>query len=192
MHTETIDYKKFFYPPGGILMWIIIFIELLSFGLGFIAFAYFNSAEAESFARSRAQLSAGMATANTLLLLTSGYFMAMTVVHFKNRLFEKSWRSILWAMAGGLIFIVIKFVEYSAKMEAGYTLSSNTFFTFYWLLTGFHLVHVAVGLVILFVIGRNIKSKPQKVKLEDLEAGAAFWHMCDLIWLMLFPVLYLF
>ncbi|GAB1419128.1 cytochrome c oxidase subunit 3 family protein [Bacteroidales bacterium] len=192
MHTDSINYKKLLYPPGGILMWIIIFIELVSFGLGLIAFSYFNVVVADTFRKSRSELNAGLATLNTFLLLTSGYFMAMSVLHFKSRSYNKAHRSLWVAMAGGLLFILIKSIEYSGKIEAGYTLSANMFFTFYWLLTGFHLVHVAVGLVILFIIGRHLKLRPETVKIEDLEAGAAFWHMCDLIWLLLFPILYLF
>ncbi|MBW7847347.1 MAG: cytochrome c oxidase subunit 3 [Bacteroidales bacterium] len=192
MHADSINYKKLLYPPGGILMWIIIFIELVSFGLGLIAYSYFNSVEADTFSRSRSELNAGLATLNTFLLLTSGYFMAMSVLRFKSRSFHKAHHFLWLAMVGGLLFILIKSIEYVGKIESGYTLSANMFFTFYWLLTGFHLVHVAVGIVILLVIGRQLKLRPETVKIEDLEAGAAFWHMCDLIWLLLFPVLYLF
>jgi nitric oxide reductase NorE protein len=66
-------------------------------------------------------------------------------------------------------------------------MNHNTFFTFYWLHTGFHVIHVLVGLGILV----SFKFTLKKLETEDLEAGAAFWHMCDLIWLLLFPVLYL-
>ena len=133
-----------------------------------------------------------MATINTLILLTSGYFMAVAVNHFKNQLFEKARTSLLIATGGGLVFVVVKAIEYAGKLEAGLTLSSNMFFTFYWLLTGFHLIHVITGLVILLAIGHKLRQQPASVDAEDVEAGGAFWHMCDLIWLMLFPVLYLF
>ena len=92
---------------------------------------------------------------------------------------------------GGLLFVLLKGIEYYLKINAGYTLGFNSFYTFYWLLTGFHVIHVIVGLVILFfmLIGFN-RSKSEN-NIEDVEAGATFWHMCDLIWLLLFPTLYL-
>lgn len=192
MDTYSSAYKKFFYPPGGILLWMIIFVEMLSFGLALVAFSHYASLEPEVFSQSRQTLHAGMATVNTLILLTSGYFMAMGVHYFKTRLPEKARTSLLVATGGGLVFVVIKAIEYAGKLEAGLTLSSNMFFTFYWLLTGFHLIHVITGLVILLAISYKLRHQPATVNAEDVEAGGAFWHMCDLIWLMLFPVLYLF
>ena len=88
---------------------------------------------------------------------------------------------------GGLLFLALKTIEYYFKIEAGLTLDHNTFFTFYWLLTGFHVIHVLVGIVILGYFYFSLKNQ----EIEDIEAGAAFWHMCDLIWLLLFPVIYL-
>jgi len=82
-------------------------------------------------------------------------------------------------------------VEYQQKIEHGLVLGYDTFFNFYWLLTGFHVIHVLVGMVILISIYFGLKNEKKTMKLEDIEAGAAFWHMCDLIWLLLFPVLYL-
>lgn len=192
MNTHFVKYKNFFYPPGGILLWMIIFVEMLSFGLALVAFSHYSSLEPDVFHQSRQTLHARMATINTLILLTSGYFMAVAVNHFKNQLFEKARTSLLIATGGGLVFVVVKAIEYAGKLEAGLTLSSNMFFTFYWLLTGFHLIHVITGLVILLAIGHKLRQQPASVDAEDVEAGGAFWHMCDLIWLMLFPVLYLF
>ena len=65
------------------------------------------------------------------------------------------------------------------------------FFNFYWLLTGFHVIHVVMGLVILGRTNHGIIKENSDTVIEDVEACAAFWHMCDLIWLLLFPVLYL-
>ena len=95
------------------------------------------------------------------------------------------------AMLVGFGFLVLKSFEYYEKLEAGLHMDYNSFFRFYWLLTGFHFIHVLVGLVILLVITFSIKKKQTEASFEDIEASASFWHMCDLIWLLLFPVLYL-
>jgi nitric oxide reductase NorE protein len=187
MKPKAIDYKSFFYPPGGILLWMIIFLELITFGMALGAMAFSAAHNGPLFHQSRLQLNATVGTINTAVLLTSGFFVAMAVHNFKAANLQKSSLQFKLAMLGGLLFIALKGFEYYSKIDAGLLLDSNTFFTFYWLLTGFHLIHVVVGLVILFVLNRNIAT----TSVETVKASAAFWHMCDLIWLLLFPVLYL-
>ena len=191
--TENINkYKSFYYPPGGILLWIIILIELLTFGMGLIGLMLFAKEDPELFHASRLELNAAYGAINTVFLLASGYFMAKAVLRFKQKKYIKTTRFIQYAMIGGLLFIVLKSIEYYEKLLASHDLGSNMFYTFYWLLTGFHVLHVIVGLVILAIIARGVKKNKEAAILEDIEAGAAFWHMCDLIWLLLFPIIYLY
>ena len=182
-----INYKNFYYPPGGILLWIIIFLELLTFGMALVALVFSAKENPQLFHESSLHLNRTFGTINTIFLLASGFFVANAVHNFKENNFNKASFQVKIAMIGGLLFILLKSIEYYTKIASGFVLDTNTFFTFYWLLTGFHLIHVIVGLVILFVLNRNLKTKA----IEDVEASAAFWHMCDLIWLLLFPVLYL-
>jgi nitric oxide reductase NorE protein len=94
-------------------------------------------------------------------------------------------------MLGGFLFILLKSIEYYHKIEAGISLDTNIFFSFYWMLTGFHVIHVIIGLVILSWTNYGMNKKNSDTTIEDIEACGAFWHLCDLIWLQLFPVLYL-
>jgi len=188
METEQ-NAKSLFYPPGGILIWMIIYLELITFGIGIIAFVYSSKSELSSFKDSAAHLNVAIATINTIFLLTSGFFAAKSIHTFKNQQFETSIKFINIAMLSGSGFLVLKCFEYFDKMQHGFELGYNTFFTYYWLLTGFHFLHVLVGLTILFFMKRAIAK--QSILLEDFEAGTAFWHLCDLIWLILFPILYL-
>jgi uncharacterized BrkB/YihY/UPF0761 family membrane protein len=96
-----------------------------------------------------------------------------------------------WTMLGGLFFLILKSVEYYFKIDEGYTIGYNTFFSFYWMLTLFHVIHVIVGLLILLSIYIGLKKEKITTSVEDFEASAAFWHLCDLIWLLLFPIIYL-
>ena len=189
MKQTAIDYKNVYYPPGGILMWIIIFLELITFGMALIAFAYFGHQEPEIFHQSKLQLNPTMGAVNTVFLLTSGFFIANAVHFYKIGNIKITKRFFKLAMLGGLLFLLLKSFEYYAKIIAGITIDTNTFFTFYWMLTGFHIIHVLMGLVILLMTHRSISKG--KSELEDVEASATFWHMCDLIWLLLFPILYL-
>ncbi len=188
-HTKE---KSIFYPPGGILIWIVIYLELITFGLAIIALAMSGAADREAFHQDSEQLNRTIALINTILLLTAGYLAAKGVQQFKLQQIQKSERNLLWAILCGCGFLLLKCFEYFQKLELGLGMDASTFYMFYWLLTGFHWVHVLVGLVILVAIRRNIiKIKADAVAIEDVEAGVTFWHLCDLIWLFLFPVLYM-
>lgn len=191
MKAVTVNYKNIYYPPGGILMWIIIFLELITFGMALVAMAYYGQEQAEVFHTSRLKLNAVYGTVNTVLLITSGFFMAQSVSKLKNNEKKKSAFFLKLTMLGGVLFLALKSIEYYFKIEQGLTIGYNTFFSFYWMLTLFHVIHVIVGLVILIFPLISLSKRDAETNIEDFEASAAFWHMCDLIWLLLFPVIYL-
>jgi nitric oxide reductase NorE protein len=189
--TAKIDYKNVFYPPGGILMWIIIYLEMVTFGIALVFMALNARAEPEVFHQSRLLLNTTYGAINTIFLLSSGWCMAQSVHFLKSKNFAKSKLFLRLTFSGGLLFLGLKAVEYVDKMEAGLTIGYNSFFSYYWMLTLFHVIHVVVGIIILLVLGRTLSKKPESLKVVDYESGAAFWHMCDLIWLLLFPIIYL-
>jgi nitric oxide reductase NorE protein len=152
---------------------------------------FYGKDEPELFHESRLQLNTTFGAINTLFLLVSGFFMALTVVALKANNISKSKLYLKLTMLGGLLFLGLKTVEYLDKIDAGLTIGFNTFFSFYWMLTLFHVIHVLVGLVILASVFYTMSKNSEKLVLEDVEASATFWHMCDLIWLLLFPVIYL-
>lgn len=190
---EKINIKNnIYYPPGGILLWIIIFLELLTFGMAIIAFLISSKSELSLFHESRLQLNITLGSCNTIILICSGYYMAKAVNYFKENDSKRFSSSLHLTMLIGSLFIVLKSIEYYYKIKNNLLIDTNTFFTFYWLLTIFHLIHVVVGIIILIVIQYKTKQQPQIVMIEDVEAAGAFWHMCDLIWLLIFPLLYLY
>jgi nitric oxide reductase NorE protein len=191
MSDATINYKNIYYPPGGILIWIIIFLELFTFGAALIAMVFYGKQEVEIFHNSRLQLNATIGMINTIFLLTSGYFMAISVEELKRKNIQKFKQLLSLTMLFGLFFLALKSFEYYAKLQEGLDISYNTFFTFYWMLTLFHVIHVLVGLIILISVYFGINNKKSTTTIEDVEASAAFWHMCDLIWILIFPVIYL-
>ena len=172
-------------------MWIVIFLELFTFGMALIAMVFYSKDEPEVFHNSKLLLNTTFGAVNTVFLLTSGFFMAKSVESFKVENFNKSISFLKWTMLGGFLFLILKSVEYYLKIDNGYTINYNTFFSFYWMLTLFHVIHVIVGMVILMSIYRGLKKEKITTSIEDFEASAAFWHMCDLIWLLLFPIIYL-
>lgn len=191
MESTISTTKNIYYPPGGILMWIVIFLELLTFGMALIAMVYYGKQEPELFHNSRLLLNTTFGTINTVFLITSGFFMALSVHHLKEKDVRKTSLYLKLTMLGGVLFLILKTIEYALKIEAGFGMNYNTFFTFYWMLTLFHVIHVLVGLIILAVVHNDLKKKQLNINIDDFEASAAFWHMCDLIWLLLFPIIYL-
>jgi len=92
--------------------------------------------------------------------------------------------NLLWAGLLGAVFLVIKIHEYADVAGQGISTETHPFFTFYYLLTGFHALHVLAGMVILALVAWKTTSR-------NVEVGTAFWHMVDLVWVLLFPVIYL-
>ena len=186
------DEKRLFYPPGGILIWFIIILEMLTFLGAIIVFAYQRSIDEASFIESQSHLSIVMGTANTIVLITSGFLMAKTIYYLKKDQIKNAKKTLLFTVLLGVVFLIIKSIEYSQKIEHGYTFDSSTFFTFYWMLTAFHFVHVLFGIGLLSYMYLALKKgKYSSTDFYDIETSGIYWHMCDLIWILIFPILYL-
>ncbi len=170
--------------PGNLMMWILILSELVVFGVAFIGFAVTRALDPELFNAGQAHLDRLLGGVNTLVLVTSGYIAALGVEAGRKGRRRRASQLFIAASAVGSVFLFIKLAEYSATLNAGYTIDTDNFFALYFLLTGFHFLHVIFGIVLLLVIARWNS-------VENLETGAAFWHMVDLVWVILYPIVYL-
>ncbi len=170
--------------PGNPLMWVLIISELLVFGIFLLGFATARHLNPALFHAGQAELDVRLGGLNTAILVTSGWCAAkaVRVRHLGARRAARRWL----AGAGllGLAFLAVKATEWAGEAAHGHGLDGDTFFTLFYLMTGFHAAHVVMGLVVLGIVGIHDS-------LENLETGAAFWHMVDLIWIILFPTLYL-
>jgi nitric oxide reductase NorE protein len=105
---------------------------------------------------------------------------------------QKASRYLLFAIGFGAVFVIFKIAELLHIFEQGIHLSTNTFFTFYILLALFHLMHVLLGMYILWVLYAHTKQGKYSVTSHlGLESGALYWHMVDLLWILLFPLVYI-
>lgn len=190
--TDHLDAADRFEPPGGILVWIIVFVELVTFGAGLVIFVVQGPGETEAFRAGRALLNQPLALANALILLTGGWCMANGIATLRSGSRIHAARWVAAAIGTGAGFLLLKSVEYAAKIQHGIGFGDDTFFTLYFLLTGFHFLHVLVATVLLLVMWRGIRGgKYSREQHHNVESSGIFWHMCDLIWLLLFPVIYL-
>jgi nitric oxide reductase NorE protein len=176
--------------PGEEGVWILVLGDMLVFGLFFITYLYYRAQEADLFDRSQALLNVHLGVINTLLLLTSSWFVVMAVEAVQNGRTRRAKTLLQLAFLCGAGFCAIKVIEYTEKFCQGISLVTNDFFMYYFMYTGIHLLHVAIGLgVLLFLMHSTDGATPQDARL--FESGATFWHMVDLLWIMLFPLLYL-
>ncbi|SMH61938.1 cytochrome c oxidase subunit 3 [Azospirillum agricola] len=170
--------------PGNLMMWILILGELAVFGAAFVGFAVARALDPVPFAAGQAHLDGVLGAVNTMVLVTSGFIAARGVVAGRRGRPALARRRMLAAAAVGSVFLAVKAVEYAATLGAGLSIDSDTFFALYFLLTGFHALHVVMGIAVLAIVARW-------PSVENLETGAAFWHMVDLIWVILYPLVYL-
>ncbi|MCU9848823.1 cytochrome c oxidase subunit 3 [Defluviimonas sp. WL0024] len=170
--------------PGDLMIWVLIVSELLVFGAGLAAFLAVRATDPAGFATAQAALHPAAAALNTAVLVTSGVAAALAARSAEAARLGAGRLWLAFAMALGVVFLVVKGFEYADLAAQGIGVESHAAFTFYYLLTGFHAAHVAAGVLILGLVAIRLRPYP-------VETAAAFWHMVDLVWVLLFPVIYL-
>ena len=187
------------YPPGDLAIWVIIYVEFITFALLFLGYAFSRRLDVELFNASQLAVNQTSGFINTFILITSSYFVVKAVQSIRNMTQESQKESnvqaskwLLFAIMCGIAFLVIKVTEFSHIFGMGIHLSTNKYFMFYIMLTVFHFLHVLLGSGILFIIYKKTKSYgylPNDSK--GIETGASYWHMVDLLWIVLFPLVYI-
>ncbi len=178
-------------PPGDLAVWIFIVAELLVFAVFFISYAVARGHDVALFNAMQRTLDRDAGAANTVLLVTSSWCVARAVLATERNRARAASHWLLGGLACGGGFLVIKAFEYAAKFGAGVSLSTNNFYMFYLSLTFFHFMHVILGMVVLAVLWQGVRTRRYRPgALSGLESGAAYWHMVDLVWLVLFPLIY--
>jgi cytochrome c oxidase subunit 3 len=185
-------------------MWVFLSTEILFFGGIFLGYAVYRSMYHAAFAEASKQLDIVLGTLNTAVLLCSSLTMAMGVhyAQLNNRRLLVIF--LILTMILGAVFLGIKFYEYYQKFEenlipgAGMKWEGpnahqvSLFFLFYFIMTGMHAVHMIIGIgmmTVLLVLSAN--RKITSIYYTPIEAGGLYWHFVDIVWVFLFPLLYL-
>jgi nitric oxide reductase NorE protein len=177
--------------PGDFAMWCFILAELLVFGIFFISYAITRSQHVEMFNQSQRQLDRGTGFINTLLLVSSSYFVVRAIAALQRGQGKACAKWLMTAITCGGFFVVLKLLEFIGKYDAGINMSTNTFYMFYLFLAFFHFMHVILGMLILGAIAiKAWQGGYSAAHHEGAETGAAYWHMVDLVWIILFPLIY--
>ncbi len=175
-------------PPGGTLMWLIVGLECLTFAIVFTMIAAFRAGQPAAFALGQAALSRPLAFGLTLALVTSGLCAAEAVHALRERRPQAARRFIAVALALGTGFVALKVRDAVLHLRQGHALGASDFWDAYVLSTGFHFIHVVVGLGLLGFAWLALRRRVADV--ETVAAVALFWHLCDLAWFFLFALFY--
>ncbi len=190
-------------PEGSkIGMWIFIFTELFLFGGLFLVYAVFRTKYAAEFHHAANDLNAFIGTLNTVVLLVSSMTVAMSITAIQKGQKGKASFLIFLTILAALIFMVNKYFEWSHKFELklypgsdvvmGLDHGETLFYGLYYMMTGLHALHVVVGLVLLSIVLVRIQTGSIHMDRYSLhENSGLYWHLVDLIWIFLFPLLYL-
>jgi cytochrome c oxidase subunit III len=185
-------------------MWLFLLTEILLFGGLFLFYAVYRAWYPDMFINAHKALSVPMGTLNTAVLITSSLTMALAIQSIQRNLRKQSIRYLLATLAFAAMFLVVKYFEYSHKIHLGqlpgelYTFTGiegtnpHIFFSIYFMMTGLHGLHVLIGMgLILWVLRRTVRNDFSPAYYTPIEMTGLYWHLVDLIWIYLFPMLYL-
>ena len=180
--------------PGEVGIWAFIITDLAVFSLYFVTFLWERGQAQALFAMDSALLNMTIGVVSTIVLLTSSLFVALGVQAVRNGRGAAAQKHLIAAAAGGLVFIINKPIDWIAKVGAGHGPHHDNFFQLYFMMTGLHLLHVIVGMAVLAYLWRlagQVQAAPTLRQLRFIENGASYWHLVDVIWLVLFALFYL-
>jgi nitric oxide reductase NorE protein len=177
--------------PGELGIWVFIAGDLVLFSLLFFLFLQYRADQLSLFTQAQRHLNQALGLLNTLLMLSSSWLVASAVQAARRQQSRIASRCFAAAVGCGAGFIVVKYFEYSGEIRAGFTPNSNDFFMYYYVYTGIHLIHVVIGMGVLATMMLYTRSAGLATKIQHLESGATFWHLVDLLWIVLFALLYM-
>jgi len=178
--------------PGVEGVWVFIGADSVIFAILFLSFMQDRLKNPAIFEASRQTLNMNLGGIDTLILLTSSWSVALAVQAMKRDQIDREPRLLLGGAVTGLMFVASKSIEYFEKFAHGITPGTNPFYMWYFTLTGIHLIHVVVGTSLLtYLWVRSWRGTYDHLHRAVPESVASYWHLVDLLWIVLFPLLYL-
>ncbi len=185
-------------------VWLFLVTEILLFGGLFVTYIMYRGLYPEVFHEASQFLNRKMGALNTVVLICSSFTMAMAVSATQHNESKKAARLLAITFVCGLIFMVVKYFEYTHKIHEGLLpgvhfsfaeiahVRAPLFFSLYFMMTGLHGIHVLVGMgLIAWVWVRTQKGEFDSKYFTPVEMTGIYWHLVDLIWIYLFPLMYL-
>ncbi len=197
MHSTHKDYEG-----AKLGMWLFLFTEILLFGGLFVLYAVYLHRYHAAFHEAHKELDVVMGTTNTIVLITSSWFVAVAVAALRRGEVARAKGLTLATIGFACVFLVIKYFEWGAKFHhglypGGHELALRepgqmVYFALYFAMTGLHGVHVVVGMCVLGLSWWLMHTGASHAgDFTFLENAGLYWHLVDLIWIYLFPLFYL-
>jgi nitric oxide reductase NorE protein len=174
--------------PGDGHMWVMVLGDMFIFAGYFVVFMIYRSMNRAEFLAAQQHLDITIGVINTVILLTSSWFVARAVMATRAQRYRQAIGLIYAGGLSGVLFAVLKSYEWVSKIRAGHT-NAEMFYSFYYVITGVHLVHVLIGLIALGVLVRELRN-PARRRTSIVESGGVYWHMVDLLWVSIFAMFY--
>jgi cytochrome c oxidase subunit 3 len=205
-HSHHFDSAEHEYESDKLGIWLFMVTEILMFGGLFVAYIIFHQIYPEMFAEGAKQLSWKMGFFNTLVLIGSSLTMALGIYYNQINQSNKAFWNLIATLALGFVFLTVKYFEYASKFDTGFlpgkllnvetvqATSQNLgmYFGLYFCMTGLHGLHVVIGMVLIgWLAYRTRRGDFNSEYYTPVEGVGIFWHIVDLIWIFLFPLLYL-
>jgi heme/copper-type cytochrome/quinol oxidase subunit 3 len=174
-------------PTGRLAVWWLLGSEVVLFG-GLIGSYLLRRLLYEHWSASAAHTNTLAGATNTFVLLTSSLFAVLAHHAAEHHKPKHACRYLWLTMGGGLTFLLIKGFEWGGEIAHGYTLTTNLFWSFYYMATGLHTFHVVAGLLVMAIVSREVR---RGKNLHHVELIGLYWHFVDVVWIFLFPLLYI-
>lgn len=192
MQLVTVDEARPRRLPGAEGVWVFLGADSVIFAILFLTFMQDRQRNPAMFDAARQTLNMNLGGIDTLILLTSSCAVALAVQAIKRDLIAHASRYLLVGVLTGVMFVISKSIEYTQKLTHGITPATDTFYMWYFTLTGIHLTHVLLGTSLLTYVWVNSRRGfYDSARRPVPESVASFWHLVDYLWIVLFPLLYL-
>ncbi len=174
-------------PTGKLAVWWVIASEIVIFG-GLLAAYVMHRLGHPQWAEYASHTNIWFGSTNTFVLLTSSLFAVLGHHAAEHGDGKKAAKWLMGTATGGFIFLGIKAVEWTGEIQHGYTLTANGFWQFYYTAAGLHALHVIAGIIIMLIIAKDAWKGRE---LQRVELIGIYWHFVDIVWIFLFPLLYI-
>ena len=174
-------------PTGRLAIWWVIASEIVIFG-GILASYIMHRLAHDAFAAQAAHTNTWIGGFNTFVLLTSSLSAVLAHKAADHNDAKGAARFLMLTMAGGATFLVVKAFEWTHEIREGFTITSSTFWSFYYTAAGLHALHVLAGVIIMGFIVAEVR---KGLELQRVEYIGLYWHFVDVVWIFLFPLLYI-
>ena len=174
-------------PTGRLAVWWVVASEIVIFGGLLASYAMYRIGNPE-WGGYAAHTNVWLGGTNTFVLLTSSLSAVLAHKAAVEGDGKQAAKLLYFTCGGAVSFLVIKSFEWTTEIQAGFTITSNTFWSFYYTAAGLHALHVIAGGIIMLIVAETAKRNEE---LHRVELIGIYWHFVDIVWIFLFPLLYI-